>query len=130
MIVRISPASMYSSTDSRGMLRSRSARTARSFSLGASAATRSTSSAPLGMLFTGAADDSVSTALMRFLPYFCGRALRILRHRANAFIVDRQREPAYLEARQVAHQERVHAEPVKPGDVAGEQRLALLGGEI
>src|SRR5262249_32328443 len=130
MMVRISPASIYSSTDSRGMLRSRSALTARSFSRGASARARSISSAPLGKLCTGAADDSVSTALMRVLPYFYGGALRSLRHRANALIVDRQREPASLEARQVAHEERVHAEPIKLGDIARKQRPALLGGDV
>src|SRR5262245_25588730 len=64
MMVRMRPAPMYSSTDSRGRLRSRSALTARSRSLGASARARATSSAPLGMLFAGAADDNVSTALM------------------------------------------------------------------
>src|SRR3982074_505753 len=79
MIVRIRPASIYSSTDSRGILRSRSALTARSLSLGASPRARCTSSSPVGMLFTGAAEDSVSTALMRSLPFLLARYARLRR---------------------------------------------------
>ncbi len=56
---------MNSSTDSGGMLRSRSALTARSRSFGARARARCTISSPLGMTLGGAAADNVSTALMR-----------------------------------------------------------------
>src|SRR5579863_9356876 len=62
----MSPASMNSSTESCGMLRSRSARTARSRSFGASFRARSTSSSAVGMDFDAAACCS-SAMLMRFL---------------------------------------------------------------
>src|SRR5262245_1107219 len=171
MMVRMRPALMYSSTDSRGILRSRSALTARSRSLGASARARATSSAPLGMLFAGAADDNVSTALM-FLsltrsapsPRACGERGGVrgpcsyiegpvtpspppspLTGRGStpgsrqqyqpsaaerALIVDRQVQPAYLEAGQVTHEKGVHPEPAESCDVAREQRLALLRGQV
>src|SRR5262245_19805348 len=130
MMVRMRPASMYSSTDSRGMLRSRSALTARSRSLGASARARATSSAPLGMLFAGAADDNVSTALMLHSLTRSAAAASTVGGGADALIVDRQSEPAYLEPGQVAHEKGVHPEPVELGDVAREQRLALLRGQV
>src|SRR5260370_41767544 len=60
------------------MLRSRSAAAARSLSLGASAQARRTSSAPLGMVFVAAVEESVSTALMHFSPFYL---FLLFRHR-------------------------------------------------
>src|SRR5262245_4843171 len=83
MMVRISPAAMYSSTDSRGMLRSRSACTARSRSFGASARARRTSSSAGGMDCFAVVFSRVSRTLMRRSPGFlanfapaCARARR------------------------------------------------------
>src|SRR5262245_20878513 len=70
MMVRISPASMYSCTDSCGMLRSRSACTARSRSFGARARARAINSSALGMAFFGGALARVSTTVMRVSPGF------------------------------------------------------------
>src|SRR5262245_53478607 len=85
MMVRMRPASMYSCTDSRGMLRSRSACTARSRSLGASARARAINSSALGMAFFGGALARVSTTVMASLPGFgfapaCARAGRQIKY--------------------------------------------------
>src|SRR5262249_59456398 len=124
MIVRRSPASTYSCTDSSGMLRSHSALTARCLSRGASARARATSSSALGMLFTGATEDSISTALMQ-TPWSDAAD-----YRADALIIDRHGQAAHLETRQITHEKGINAQAVELGHVTGEQCLALLRGKI